>query len=190
MYNNNKLCQQYLKILYQDVKTHHADDLTETHGEILYESVNKLLSKIAPTQDDIFIDFGSGLGKIVTQLFLNSNVKKAYGIELIPGLHQQASFAAKKLQQDLPEFFQHNRELTFLSGNFLEMDLPPATIALINGVCFSQPLLLGLADIINKMTSIHTVLATRPLLTLKRLKLKKIIRVQCSWDTALCYLYK
>lgn len=190
MYKAKNSTQQYLKTVYQDVKTHHADELAETHGEILYESVNKLLSYLNLTPNDSFIDFGSGLGKVASQVFLNSEAKNVYGVELISSLHQQALTAAEKIEHDLPDSYKLNRELQFLLGNFLEMKLPSVTVALINSVCFNQTLMLGLAKIINSTKSLHTVLTTRPLLTLERLKLKKIIRVQCSWDTALCYVYK
>ena len=103
------LCQQYLHLLYQDKKGHREQStsqrvISESYGEILYPGVNKLLSLLALTNEDYFVDVGSGLGKLAMQVFLNSAVKKVYGIELIPELHQQALLALQRLKHDLPEF--------------------------------------------------------------------------------------
>jgi hypothetical protein len=98
--------------------------------------------------------------------------------------------SSQKLQQDLPDFFTEDRKLTFLLGNFLETPLSKATIALVNSTCFTPQLLSDLGEIIERSPNIHTVLSLRPIHTLRRLVFKKTIRVECSWDTTLCYLYK
>lgn len=186
------LCQHYLTILYHEVQSKGpiiTGNVCETYGEILYPSVNKLLSAIQLSEDDVFIDYGSGFGKMLIQVFLKTPVKEAYGIEIIPELHQQALTAAQKLQQELPDFYQENRKLTFLLGSFLEIPVPSATVAIIVSTCFSQPLLNALGKIIETTPSIHTVLSLRPVGTLQRLPFKKAIPVECSWDSALCYIY-
>jgi SAM-dependent methyltransferase len=177
----------YLNSLYDKMNPQiKQNTMPETNGEILYPSVEKLLSIIPFTNKDIFLDLGSGKGRLVIQIFLNTSVKKTYGIELSPELHQQAIRAADKL---LPNFNDKNRELTFLHGNFLTMPLPDATIVMINSTCFDQPMLHQLGKIINEKTSIHTVLTSRPINTLERLTFKKTISIECSWDTALFYVY-
>jgi len=186
------LCEQYLTILYQKIQytSHNNNNISETYGEILYAGMNKLLSKIKFTDQDIFIDIGSGLGKIVAQVFLHSNVKEAHGIEISPDLHSLATAIAERIQTELPHFYEGNRKLNFILGNFLETPMLPATIAFINAICLPPTLLHALGDIINNTTSIHTVLTTRPIPTLQRLSFKKTIHIQCSWDSALCYVYQ
>lgn len=186
------LCQHYLRILYRDAHiktTKDKQDVAKTYGEILYPSIDKLLSILTLTNDDVFMDLGSGLGKLVLQVFLNSPVQEACGIEIIPELHHHALQAAQSMQNDLPEFYVGGRKLTFLLGDFFEIPLHPATVVLICSPCFSQDMLLALGRIINHTPSIHTVLTLRPLATLQRLAFKKTLRVECSWDTALCYVY-
>ena len=129
------------------------------------------------------------MGKIVIQFFLKSMIKAAYGIELIPELHQQAQSAAKKLQRDLPDFFTGDRKVTFLPGSFLEIPFSTATVALVNSACFTQSLINELGKKLENTPSIHTVLSLRPIHTLLRLDFKKVIRIECSWDSALCYIY-
>ncbi|BCA95671.1 hypothetical protein TUM19329_20320 [Legionella antarctica] len=188
----DSLCQQYLAILYHDVQRRNdlvINNICETYGEILYPSVDKILSVIQPSDSDVFVDYGSGLGKMVIQFFLKSRVKEAYGIEISPDLYQHSFNAAQRLRHELPGFYQCGRKLTFFLGDFLEVHLETATIAMVTSTCFTQSLLNQLGKIIEHTPSIHTVLSLRPISILERLTFKKTIRLECSWDTELCYVY-
>ncbi len=191
MVDIDTLCYHYLNTLYST--THEMlrseKDICTTYGEILLPSIDKLLRIIKCSNDDVFVDYGSGLGKIVIHVFLKTVVNAAYGIELSPELHQHAINAAKKLQYDLPSLYDDGRKLEFFLANFLERPIPNATIAIINATCFTQPLLNKLGKVLENTSSIHTVLSTRPINTLRRLAFKKSVRIECSWDTALCYIY-
>lgn len=191
--DHHLLCQQYLSFLYQtkvcnDIKRKKGN-IAETYGEILYPSVIKLMSSIKLSVDDVFFDLGSGLGKVVIQLFLTTSIRESYGIEIRPDLHQQALTILRQIQKDLPDCFPYSRKLTFLCGNFLEIPLSSATLLLIASPCFSPTILHRLSGIINDLSSVHSVFSLRPLPALKRLPFKKAIAIECSWDSALCYLY-
>lgn len=193
--DTNFLCEQYLNLVYQKnpvqaIKRHVKNTISETYGEILYSSISKLLALIPIKASDSFIDFGSGMGKAALHVFLTTDIKEVYGIEIITDLHERASEALAKIQQDLPEFFAGNRQLNFIKGSFLEILFPTVTIALVNSTCFTQALLNDLGNIIDTTPTIHTVFSLRPINSLKRLVFKKAIRIECSWDSALCYLYK
>lgn len=192
--DNNILCQQYLNLVYHKMRGHSVNNsskknISETYGEILYASVDALFSEIILSEQDIFIDLGSGLGKVVLQVFLKSTVRESCGIEIVPELHRQALIAAQKVQNDLPGFYTGDRKITFLLGNFLEITLSKATIVLAGSPCFSPKMLHKLGKIIDNSPSIHSVFSLRPIYTLKRLPFKKAVRIECSWDTALCYIY-
>lgn len=190
------LCQQYLNIVYHDAEQAATNNslkttnIAETNGEILYPAVCKLLSQIVLTAEDVFVDLGSGAGKVVAQVFLTTPVKEARGIELVSALHQRALLAEKRIQQDLPEFYQDGRKLIFSEGDFLEFPLRDASVVLINSVCFSQKLLCALGEMLDACAGIHTVLSLRPVTSLQRLLFKRTVRIECSWDTALCYVYQ
>lgn len=186
----NTLCQHYLTVLYHGIHTQRAfTNINETYGEIFYAGIDKLLSVMNLSEKDVFVDYGSGLGKVVIQVFLKSLVKEAYGIEISAELHQHAASIAQKTQKDLPEFYNDGRKLTFLQGDFLKTPITTATVALVTATCFTQPLLAALGQVIEHTPSIHTVLSLRPIHTLQRLTFQKTIRIECSWDTALCYVY-
>lgn len=189
---NMLLSEQYLNLVYQQAVKNdlQKNTLSETQGEILYPSVDKLLSQIKLTEQDVFVDFGSGLGKIVAQVFLNTDVKEAIGIEILPELHQVASAVAERIYSDLPDFYAGERKLNFKLGSFLEISITTATVALVSAICYPPAVLYALGTIINNTPSIHTVLTLRPIASLERLVFKKTIHIQCSWDSALCYVYQ
>lgn len=193
MYDIHILCQQYINILYKNILRRldrQNKNIAETYGEVLYSSVDKLITTLAMTEQDAFFDLGSGLGKLTIQVFLKSAVKEACGIEIIPELYQHSLRVAHKIQNDLPEFYAGQRKLTFLLGSFLDISLAQATIVFIGSPCFSQKILYPLGNKINSTSSIHTVLSLRPIPNLKRLVFVKTLRLECSWDTALCYVYR
>lgn len=189
----DELCQHYLNVVYHDIQADSIQSknsvISETSGEILYDGMNKLLSAITLTEEDIFVDLGSGAGKAVAQVFLKSPVKEALGIEILPALHQRAAKAAQRIHHDLPDFFLPDRKLGFLSGSIFEISLSGTTVALANSVCFTQHMLRELGRIIDDTASIHTVLTMRPIPVLQRLPFQRVMRIECSWDTALCYVY-
>lgn len=187
----DKLCQQYLNILYNDVKSNSVwrQEISETYGEILYPSVSKLLSAISPCEHDVFYDLGSGLGKLALQVFLQTNIKKVVGIEILPELHQQAELARQKVENDIPFLFD-GREFEFKLGSFFEIPLTDATMVLIGSPCYTMQMFHQLADIIDRSESIRTVISMRPLLSMNRLKFKRTVRIEGSWDSALCYVYR
>lgn len=184
------ICQRYLHRVYQSATITRSKTITETYGEVLYPSMYLLLSLISISKEDIFVDLGSGLGKVVLQWFLQSPVKKALGIELIPELHIQAERIAKRVAIECPEFFAQDRVLQLMQGSFFDISFQEATIIFLGSPCFSPKMLHQLGHLIENTPSIHTVLSLRPLLHLTRLQFKKVIRVECSWDSALCYIYQ
>jgi hypothetical protein len=191
----NILCKHYMDIVYAEVQKifsgakNTVQAVTQAQGEILYQGVGKLLTKIDLTEADVFFDLGSGVGKIVLQVFLQTQVKAAIGIELAPELHKKSLAAAQRIGQDLPALFSVNRKLNFVLGDFLTTSFAEATVLLLNSTCYSQEMLLRLGEIINDCPHIRYVLTLRTILNLEKLTLSKIVRVQCSWDTALCFIY-
>jgi hypothetical protein len=184
------LCHQYLQLVYQGSRTNHTqNNVAQTYGEILYLSVDKLLAELAFTENDIFLDLGSGLGKIVLQCFLQTPVRESSGIEYFPQLHEQATTALQRVQRELPEFFHNNRSVKLLLGDFFEIPWTAATVVLTGSPCFSARFLKKLAQCLDTQPTLRSVVSLRPL-PLTGFTLQKALRVECSWDTSLCYLYQ
>lgn len=189
-------CQDYLHHLYQAprsysyAESYKKNDLAATQGEILYDSMNKLLSCLSLNEQDVFFDLGSGSGRVTAQVFLKSRVREACGIEFIPELHALSLNIARQMESELPEFYEKERKLRFIQGNFLQIPFTEATVVLMNSVCFNQTTLRQVAVLIDGNPNIHSLLSLRPLPGLQRLRFVKTLRTECTWDTALCYLYQ
>lgn len=179
-FSERKRIQTILEKLYADIRFPSQQKVDLTYGEILFESITKCLSFYPLCNEDIFLDIGSGLGKVVLQVALQTSVRAAYGIEIIPELHQYALQAQRKLKHD---------NIHFICADFLAIPWPETTTLLIGSPCFSLPTLEQLAFRIETSKSIRLVFSLRPLLLLQRLRLQQIIRLEGSWDSALCYIY-
>ncbi len=186
--DHHSLCEAYLNDVFKTL-AYSCEDPSETSGEILPPSITKLLQVLALTPNDIVVDLGSGTGKLAAQIFLESAASEVWGIELRKELHDIALIANQRMQRELSEFYKNNRQLHFFCGNFLEQNINRITVAIINSVCISQQTVLELEEKLNGIPSLRYVLTTRPMVTLN-MPFLKAIRIECSWDTALCYVYE
>lgn len=191
MINNKKwLCHRYLTQVYDEILARQVYTPPAQYGEILFKGGDTLISQLNPTEEDVFIDFGSGRGKFVHQMYLQTEVKAAYGIELIEPLHHQATCALHKIQNELPDFFSSARTLSFFNGDFLQHSFLDATIGLINSICFTPQLLEALGILLNEVPTLRTIASMRPLSVLNQFSFRKCFRLECSWDSTLCYVYE
>jgi SAM-dependent methyltransferase len=194
-YKQDVLWQHYLDVVYRDIGKVYSQELTsnrdisETNGELLYVSINKLFAHVTLTDQDVFFDLGSGLGKMILHVYLQTPVKEVYGIELLVNLHKQAMLAAERVKHDLG-ILQAVKKMEFICGDFFEINFNTATVVFINSVCFGQDIMLKLEKIINSIPSIHTVITLRPMDNLQHVSFKKSIHLQGSWDAALGYIYQ
>lgn len=53
----------------------------EVYGETSYELVAQMIDQIEITEDDVFIDLGSGVGQVVLQMAASTKCNMCYGIE-------------------------------------------------------------------------------------------------------------
>ena len=59
------------------------NNVNATYGTITPKGIATLLSHLEINSNDTFLDLGSGIGNVVVQFALNSNVHKARGIEYV-----------------------------------------------------------------------------------------------------------
>lgn len=168
----------------------------EIYGELYYYSVVKLLNNITIAEHDHFLDVGSGLGKLVFQVFLTTRVKSVTGIEI----NTERYAIAQSLKNTIVTLknhlhFQHNPQilsgsLNMIEGDFLEYHFPDVTIVYVCSTVFSYALLEAIGQKVNKMQSVHTVVSLRKLPDLSRFWLKKKTFLQGTWDKTVCYIYE
>lgn len=196
-----QLYQAYFDNVYQDLNPYQAfsknefkklqqENICATYGELEYFSAIQLFKIATINEEDIFLDLGSGNGKLVFQAFLQTPAKLCLGIEAVKGLVKQAKRVQSKLLNDIPDLnLDKNHQIQFKLDNFLNCDWQGATIVYTCSTCYTKSLLIAIGNKINETHSVQKVFSLRPLPTLTRLKLKRVFSVECSWDTALCFYY-
>lgn len=162
--------------------------IEETYGEVPPSEFKKLYPHLQIADDSVFYDLGSGKGQVVLEVFLHTPVKKACGIECLSHLHALALEQVKQIDTQALSPPWQNRELCFLQGSFFELDFSDASHVFINALCFGQSFLLKLVQKLHALPKLQFLISSRPLPEI-RLTCKKIIRLECSWDSTLFYIY-
>ena len=197
--NSDELYQEYLAKVYHqrtgylvyspEEKTNFSKQhICTTYGELLYPGVKEVIENLALQPDDILLDLGSGLGKFALQIFMQSTVRKVIGIEGSLKLHEQAQKALALVKSEHPYFWADGRELVLMHGNFLDLDWQDANIVYMCSTSFSPELMLKISEKVNSSPTVKTLLSLRAVPDL-RLPLKKVITVECSWDTVPAHIY-
>ena len=104
----DELYQAYLAHVYQHVEQPLLVGKVSgslTYGEMLYPSVKKLLNKLQIESNDIFLDLGSGLGKLVLQVWMQTILKSVIGIEAREELSRQTNEVVHQIYQGFPFFW-------------------------------------------------------------------------------------
>lgn len=189
----HEIIQSYFDKLYNplinDVRQSMFSTSNEIYGELYYYSVVKLLKYLIITEQDHFLDIGSGLGKLVFQIFLTTHAGSVTGIEINQKRHRIASQVSETIKQQLPKFFSHKRGLTLLEGDFLNQDFPNITIVYICATVFSFELLQAIGEKINDMFRLQTIISLRKIPNLEKFTLSRKIFLQGTWDNSVCYIY-
>lgn len=198
--HNHEIIQDFISKLYQDLngylkysKEQRSEYLNQnvclTYGEVYYLSLMKFVEEIKLQAEDVFLDLGSGLGKICTSILLGTSCKQVIGIEASTSLHQQAIKILPKLDSFLGP---NHKKIKLLEGNFLAAEMLPeikkATVVFINSTAFTYDLLDKISDMLNQCSNIRAVLSFKPFAHLA-LPFDKTITIEASWDTILSRLY-
>lgn len=200
LFKSDKLCQDYIDNLYANIsgyieytpkKKEQAlqQKIFLTYGEILYNGINTLINNLSIKNTDVFYDLGSGVGKVVLQLFLNTNIKKAYGVEACEIRHNSAENIFSLVQRHHPKLFENHRELKSFYGNFLFHSIKDATIVFCDSLCFNTETLAVLGKILNNCNHLKYVISSKQIPL--NLQLQKTLELDCSWNNhkTSCYLY-
>lgn len=94
------------------------------YDEASTESFLHALELTKPTQNDIFLDLGSGLGKKVIAAALQHQVKKCVGIELLEDLYTASNEVLQRVKDNRINI--SNSE--FILGNYYDLDFSYASI--------------------------------------------------------------
>lgn len=163
-----------------------AGEGAAAYGELLPESAAALLGWLRPGPADVFVDFGSGTGKLVLQAACTTPVGLAIGIELSRFRHQVALDVRARLLDRLPppEAEALRRRVRFRCEDFTSSDLRATTIAYAGATCFPESLLVALARRLREAQGLRAWLLTRALPDGCRPHWEELgrVRVTTSWS--------
>lgn len=117
------------------------------YSEVLRTGVDTIISKInkykKPTEKDVFVDVGSGCGKLVIHISISSNIKTLVGVELLAQRHNYAKYIKQNIISD-------NNSVFFINKDIKDFDLSIATIVFINDLCLDNRLVLDIYESLPK----------------------------------------
>jgi hypothetical protein len=151
------------------------------YGEILRTGVDTIINKInkykKPTEKDVFIDVGSGCGKLILHTAISSNIKTLVGVEI---LSERCNYAKYIKNQILPD----NNSVFFINKNIKDFDLSIATIVFINDLFLEDRLVLDIYESLPK--GCHFILSRK----INECKImKEEFSVDVSWGNKLTFFY-
>jgi hypothetical protein len=113
-------------------------DTNLVYGEITKKGVETIIEKINKyrkvTDKDVFVDIGSGSGKLVMHLGVKSTLKTLVGVELVEIRHKYAKHTYEQVSPI------DDKSIFFINKSALDFDLSIATIIFINDVAFDNKL--------------------------------------------------
>lgn len=186
-----------------------------TYGEVSNLGVRKLMIEmlfisspdVINNSPIVFYDAGSGLGKLITQIYLDwsffinmgISIQKIVGIEIMTIRHENAVRSWKRLLADeevrtLPKDNQLPQDIVeFRNENILESDLSDATHLFLSSLCFPLDVMEELQfNILSKSPKIQVVAALTSLPILQKeggFSLKKELEVSMTWGYAIIRFY-
>jgi hypothetical protein len=113
-------------------------DVNLTYSEVLKEGVDILIDKILRYKGDVsvrdvFVDVGSGCGKLSLHMGVKSNFRTIVGIEIIESRHKYANYIKSQIDLDEDKVFLINKDI-------LDFNLEISSVIFINDIYMEDKL--------------------------------------------------
>lgn len=179
----------YLQMLYENkggytIPSEEAETILKSgghpqYGEIPFDSAAHILDDINLSRQDVFYDLGSGVGKLVLQVYLTTSAKRSVGVELSKTRFDIAENCHKQTLRD--DHITVGRELVFLNQNINTVPLSDATVCFISGLTFPHQLIKSIMDKLSALEHGVRVISVLPLPEHKQFTLLKTYNLPMSW---------
>lgn len=117
----------------RDLGVEEKNDLL--YGELPAESWKAIVERANPKKDGVFLDAGSGTGRVVMLSHLLFDFKKSIGVELLQGLHNKACDVQDRFYRNIKDqIAQHvnGREIEFFCKNIFDADFRDVDFVFMN----------------------------------------------------------
>ncbi len=191
-----KLSELYPSTVFDTNKNNqrnYSQEYNTTYGEMTYEGIDLINKKCNPNDDiNVFVDIGSGRGKLVLWYASEPNINKSIGIELVEERHQDAL----KVKEQIG-FKEITDKVELIGKNFLDIDfktlINPYSKVLIwlSNLCFNQDITDKVFDKITKDFPVGTIICCSKQTSNPNIKFIESITVPMSWSSGSnVYIYK
>ncbi|XP_006898041.1 PREDICTED: histone-lysine N-methyltransferase, H3 lysine-79 specific [Elephantulus edwardii] len=126
---NTRPCNGLLRHILQQVYNHSVTDpeklnnyepfSPEVYGETSFDLVAQMIDEIKMTEDDLFVDLGSGVGQVVLQVAAATNCKHHYGVEKADIPAKYAETMDREFRKWMKWYGKKHAEYTLERGDFL-----------------------------------------------------------------------
>ena len=158
------------------------------YGEITFASMDKLLKKFKFKDDDYFYDLGSGVGKFIIYASLNSNIKKAVGVELSKSRHEEASTAFNRALEYFPNL---KGKCDFLNEDILNANIKKHAVIYTCSTAFSVKFMKEIIDKLSSIKNSFFLISLQELPKNNVFKLDEIMKLDMTWVRKTpVYIYK
>lgn len=159
----------------QDIMAFNLFEYASTYGEITRDGLKEMLKGIN-TQDKIYYDLGSGLGKSVIWAAVDHNMI-SNGIELSNNRHEKALF----LLSQVPDQFKDRIKL--FNDDILKKDISNGNVIFISNLCFPQHVNSQLTKKVSQELQPGSIIfCSKELDPNPKLKLIKTMPIEMSWS--------
>lgn len=158
----------------------------QVYGEISFYGARKLIKTLKLKSSDKLIDIGSGFGKFILQLGLETEVSELVGVEINPDRYKIACLLADEIKAKIEE----DRKICFINDDVANVDFEGITCVYTCSTVFTPKILLAIGERINAASSIRVIATLRKIPNLRGFKLSRIVYLYCSWETVACYIYE
>ncbi|KAL6065290.1 Histone-lysine N-methyltransferase, H3 lysine-79 specific [Balamuthia mandrillaris] len=178
-----------------------AGSKAHVYGEITPGSVDRIMAKVQLNSKDIFYDLGSGVGKVVIQIGLESPVKKSIGLELSHTRYERAREALSRLKYHPTKHFSKKdlAKVDFREEDFGLGDWKDATVVYMCNTCYPVELIAKVVFHLRLCPNIRYVLAyevwnkwgkVTSMLEDAGFTLVDRFRVRTSWDAPFLLVFR
>ncbi len=134
------------------------------YGELTYEGIEKLENILKQKNITIFMDIGSGNGKIPIIIAMCDIVKLSFGVELVPERYNNAMILKNNLLKN-KRFFEITKKIEFINDdmfnlNYNKISQGQTSLVFISNLCFSEPITYQLFKKLQKELSVGSIVAS------------------------------
>ena len=176
-----------------------VDKVNPTYGEMTFEGLDTLYSKLGSYNFNSWMDLGSGRGKLLFYMAKFDEIKKVIGVEIVKKRMDFAIISKNKLLVDDSENSTYIKKIILLENSMFNIDYRTLftsgdrLLIWMSNLCFGQKITNGIVDKLLKELS-HlslVVLACSSIIENDNLKQVEPVSIKMSWsETSTVYIYQ